>query len=124
MRIHNQDREAVIVALEHAVRVAPLDRARAAKMALRAADRAARVQRKEWSALRASLEADPVDVSSSVDMEAVGRSTLAMWRAEADLAACAATWRDVLAEREATPTAEHWSPAGLDKWVRAQEAKP
>jgi hypothetical protein len=99
-----------------------LAKSRVAKMAMRAADRSAREARKEWTRLRGSLAAEAVDVATAVDMEVVGRVTLNMWRAEAQFAACAATWRDVLAEREAMPVADRWSLAGLDKWARAQEA--
>jgi hypothetical protein len=96
-----------------------LVKARAAKMALRAADRAAREARKAWTAERAAARGQHW---GREDPEKIGDLTYAMWSAEAHLAACAAAWRVVLAEREAMPVAGRWSLMGLDKWARAQEA--
>jgi hypothetical protein len=118
-------RESVIAALKDAMRVTQMDRARAAKLAMRAADRAARQARKTWTGARtmAGQIAAEGEVTIQVEIN-VGAITLAMWSAEAQFAACVAAWRDVLAEREAMPVADRWSLAGLDKWARAQEAKP
>jgi hypothetical protein len=105
-----------------------LAKARAAKMALRAADRAAREARLEWTTVRAAATRNEATIPVAFGAAAgswqvtAGVATLAMWSAEARFAACVATWRVVLAERESMPVADRWSLAGLDKWARAQEA--
>jgi hypothetical protein len=100
-----------------------LARARASKLAMRAADRMAREARKAWTGLRGSLAAEPAIVSTMTDKEVVGRLTLAMWSAEVRFAACVDAWRLALSEREAMPVADRWSLVGLDKWARAQEVQ-
>lgn len=94
----------------------PPPHVRAAKLALRAASKAAREARARWYTWREEYAKRP----DTISMIAVGSLTAAMWTAEQTLAIEAANWRCVLAEREALPVAERWDLAALERWAQKQ----
>ena len=94
--------------------ISPLEHARAVKSQLRAAGIIAREVRKAWTGLR-SLDRHEWKTFR------VAAATVAMWDADAELAAVAEEWRLCLAERTAMPVAERWDLAALERWAIAQD---